>query len=347
MNYRIKRQTGLTLVELMIATTLSLVLLAGVLLVFSANKTTYQMQNGLGTLQENGRYAMNQITADLQMAGFGGCLSPRTGPRIIVLANNPPAYLDNLADGQFFAGVNDDTGSTSYGGRAMYDGRLGAGTDSIEIRGALVSGASFVASDIGTGGAIEVQGTVSSSATRPYFLISDCAGADIFAATGFTANVSNTDVAHGTGASGNTQTALSRAFPKDSVVTELATRTYFVADTGRPNSTGQAIMALYRFDGTTAQELVDGVEDLQIEYALDTDGNGTIDAFANPGGVTNWDEVMAVRVSLLLNSVDGASAVSAPYTFFPAGSTSITPPSTDLRLRQEFTALVSVRNSVL
>ena len=45
MNFQVKRQSGLTLVELMIATTLSLVLLAGVLLVFSANKTTYRMQN--------------------------------------------------------------------------------------------------------------------------------------------------------------------------------------------------------------------------------------------------------------------------------------------------------------
>ena len=57
MNLVMKRQAGLTLVELMVATTLSLVLLAGVLLVFTANKTTYQMQNGLGTLQENGRNA--------------------------------------------------------------------------------------------------------------------------------------------------------------------------------------------------------------------------------------------------------------------------------------------------
>ncbi len=70
----------------------------------------------------------------------------------------------------------------------------------------------------------------------------------------------------------------------------------------------------------------------------------------NPGGVTNWDEVMAVRVSLLLNSVNGASGVSAPYTFFPASSVAIDPATTDpndRRLRQEFTALVSVRNSVL
>jgi type IV pilus assembly protein PilW len=348
MNYGVKRQAGLTLVELMVATTLSLVLLAGVLLVFSANKTTYQMQTGLGTLQENGRYAMNRITADLQMAGFGGCLSPHTGPRIIVLATSPPAYLDNLANGQFFGGVNDAAaGAVTFPREPSGNVDVSTGTDSIEIRGALVSGASYVASDIATSGAIEVQGTVSSSATTPYFLISDCAGADIFAATGFTANGSNTDVAHA--ATGNTQAALSRGFPKDAVVTELATHTYFIGDTGRTNSTGQAIMALYRFDGpgTRARELVDGVEDLQIEYALDTDDNGTIDAFADPGGVTNWDEVMAVRVSLLLNSVNGASGVSAPYTFFPASSTSISPPSNDLRLRQEFTALVSVRNSVL
>ena len=66
----LKRQAGLTLVELMVATTLSLVLLAGVL-VFTANKATYQMQNGFGTLRENGRYAIRQIAADLQLDGYG------------------------------------------------------------------------------------------------------------------------------------------------------------------------------------------------------------------------------------------------------------------------------------
>ena len=64
---QLRRQAGLTLVELMVATTLSLVLLAGVLLVFQSNKATYQMQSGLGTLQENGRYGGADAPAEIAL----------------------------------------------------------------------------------------------------------------------------------------------------------------------------------------------------------------------------------------------------------------------------------------
>lgn len=334
-----KRQTGLTLVELLVATTLSLVLLSGVLLVFSANKTTYKMQTGLGTLQENGRYAMRQLTSDLQLAGFGGCLSPHIGPRVVTLASSPPPYLTKFAEGEFFDGRNDETGTHTYDGRAML-----TGTDSIEIRGPLRSNVSFVAGETLTSGNIEILGDSSGFATDEYLVIADCAGADIFKATAVTPSGSNTEIAHGS--SGNTQDTLSRRFGADAVVMEFTTLTYFVGNTGRVNSSGDAIGALYRFDGTNSEELVDGVENLQVEYALDTDGNGVIDAFRDPGGVTDWGEVMAVRLSLLLDSVDAASAVEAPYRFL-SSTVAIDPPAGDLRLRQEFSALVSIRNSVL
>jgi type IV pilus assembly protein PilW len=340
----LKRQAGLTLVELLVATTLSLVLLSGVLLVFSANKTTYKMQTGLGTLQENGRYAMRQITSDLQLAGFGGCLSTHIGPRVVTLATGPSDYLNYLkkfSEGEFFDGRNDETGAHTYGGRAML-----TGTDSIEIRGPLRSAVSYVTGETLPGDPIEVVGTSRGFADDEYLVIADCAGADIFRATAVTEDTSadKTTIQHA--ASGNTQDALSRKYGADAVVMEFATHTYFVSNTGRVNSSGQAIGALYRFDGNNSEELVDGVENLQVEYALDTDGNGVIDAFRDPGGVTDWDEVMAVRLSLLMDSVDAASSVEAPYKFL-SSTVAIDPPDGDLRLRQEFSALVSVRNSVL
>ena len=89
------------------------------------------------------------------------------------------------------------------------------------------------------------------------------------------------------------------------------------------------------------------MENLQITYAMDTDGNGEIDQFTPAGVGVNLADAVAVRVSLLLNSVDAASAVEAPYTYFPSGSTAITPTTGDLRLRQEFSSVISVRNSVL
>lgn len=347
MNYQLRRQAGLTLVELMIATTLSLVLLGGVLLVFSANKTTYQMQTGLGRLQENGRYALRQITADLQMAGYGGCVSPNaTTPfglvTFYVNANSAPSYLKDFAEGEFLTAVNGT--ATTYGGLTSV-----AGTDSIEIRGPLRSSVSFVTGETSAVGTVDVIGADTGFSVGDVLMISDCAGGVIFRATGLVSpnTDGNTEIGHS--AAQNTPASLGRAYAPDAVVTELATHTYFVADTGRDNATGQDILGLYRFDGTTAQELVDGVEDLQIEYGLDLiSADGVIDAFTESPTAAQWPDVKTVRVMLLLNSVDAASAVEPDYTYFPVQSTAIDQSGTnDFRLRQEFSAMVSVRNSVL
>lgn len=341
-----KKQAGLTLVELMVATTLSLVLLAGVLLVFSANKATYQMQNGLGTLQENGRYAIRQIAADLQMAGYGGCQSPHLNPapRVInvVTPSAATAFLNDFAGGEFFDGRNNQSTSVTYGGRTM-----ALGTDSIEIRGPLRSNVNFVTGPVLSTGAVEVQGTGTGFANNEYLLISDCASTTIFRATNVSTSSGNTQITHTTGNSSN---ELAQPYGSDALVMEFATHTYFIGDTGRDNASGQDVLALYRFDGNNSVELVDGVDDMQIDYAFDTDTNGIIDAFGTAADITsgtyNWDEAVAVRVSLLLNSVEGASSVEAPYTYFPSGSNQITPNTGDLRLRQEFSSLISIRNTV-
>ena len=343
----LKKQAGLTLVELMVATTLSLVLLAGVLLVFSANKATYKMQNGLGTLQENGRYAIRQIAADLQMAGYGGCQSPHLNPapRVInvVTPSAATAFLDDFAGGEFFDGRNNQSTTVTYGGRAM-----ALGTDSIEIRGPLRSNVNFVTGPVLSTGAVEVQGTGTGFANDEYLLISDCSSTTIFRATNVSTSSGNTQITHTT--ANNSSSELAQPYGSDALVMEFATHTYFIGDTTRLNANGDNILALYRFDGNNAVELVDGVDDMQIDYAFDTDTDGIIDAFGTAADITSgtydWDEAVAVRVSLLLNSVESASSVEAPYTYFPSGSNQISPATGDLRLRQEFSSLISIRNTV-
>lgn len=335
-----RKQAGLTLVELMVATTLSLVLLSGVLLVFSANKVTYKMQNGLGTLQENGRYAVRQIAADLQQTGFGGCQSPHLKPRIINVASPSAAtaYLDDFAQGEFYDGRNNQSTSVTYGGVTMV-----LGTDSIEVRGALRSNINYVTGPVLSTGTIEVRGTASGLAANEYLLVGDCRGATIFRATSVGTSGGNTQITHTTG---NTGIALADKYGVDAQVMEFATHTYFIGETNRTTPDGFAVTALYRFDGNSSVELVDGIEDMQIEYVLDTDNDGVVDTFRDASGITDWSEPVAVRIALLLNSVEGASSVVAPYTYFPSGSTAITPVTGDLRLRQEFSSLISVRNAV-
>lgn len=67
-----KRESGFTLVEIMVALSISLLLMAGVVQVFAGNRETYRLQAGLATLQENARFAVDLLRRDLSMAGYPG-----------------------------------------------------------------------------------------------------------------------------------------------------------------------------------------------------------------------------------------------------------------------------------
>ena len=64
---------GLSLVELMVAITISLILLGGAVSLFVNNRINYQHNDNLSRLQENARFAMEFLVRDLRMAGYFGC----------------------------------------------------------------------------------------------------------------------------------------------------------------------------------------------------------------------------------------------------------------------------------
>lgn len=65
-----RHQSGLSLVELMIAMVIGLVLLAGLAQVFVTGQSSYGLQEKMGDLQENGRFALHFLQRDLRMAGY-------------------------------------------------------------------------------------------------------------------------------------------------------------------------------------------------------------------------------------------------------------------------------------
>ena len=67
-----RKQRGLSLVELLVALTLSLLLMVGVLQTFLASKQTYSANTGLSRVQENGRFAMEFLASDIRNAGYKG-----------------------------------------------------------------------------------------------------------------------------------------------------------------------------------------------------------------------------------------------------------------------------------
>jgi len=68
-----RRQSGLSLIELMIAMLLGLLVTAGIITVFLSTSNTSRVQTQLANLQEEGRFAILRISADLRMANGHYC----------------------------------------------------------------------------------------------------------------------------------------------------------------------------------------------------------------------------------------------------------------------------------
>ncbi|WP_242112390.1 PilW family protein [Luteimonas aquatica] len=70
-----RNQYGLSLIELMIALLIGTILMLGLLQVFSASRASYQLSEGLSRTQENGRFALDYLQRDIRMAGHFGCVN--------------------------------------------------------------------------------------------------------------------------------------------------------------------------------------------------------------------------------------------------------------------------------
>jgi len=66
------RQSGLTLIELMLAMMIGVFLLLGTLTVFTQSRSNFRVADSVARLQENARFALNTIGPDLRLARFWG-----------------------------------------------------------------------------------------------------------------------------------------------------------------------------------------------------------------------------------------------------------------------------------
>ncbi len=75
MNARHRTEGGFSLVELMVSMFLGLLILLGLITVFSNSSQMGRTQEGLSRIQENGRFAIERIKRDLELAGRVHCAS--------------------------------------------------------------------------------------------------------------------------------------------------------------------------------------------------------------------------------------------------------------------------------
>ncbi len=340
----LNRQLGISLVEILVSLVISLFLLGGIVQVYTANKSSYAFTDAIGRVQENARFAMDTVTQDLRMAGFFGC------------AAFDPSDTNNITNNLNPNGVDYDPDLHDYTGEGVLDGTDGDGlngSDSITIRGAKSDQFNVVLPfNNPTSLPIQVRATeaVGDEKLEPgdIVMISNCNGADMFEVTGYTlTGTGEATISHAlAGAPGNVNTdpacgsatdlCLSQTYGDDASAFALQTVTYQI----QANAAGEP--ALFRLEYGQAEELVEGVEQMQILYGIDTTSDGYPNQYTAFGGVADVNTVIAARIQLLVRSDTGANVGGAQTVNFNGQDLTFN----DNRLRQVFTTTVALRNRI-
>jgi type IV pilus assembly protein PilW len=165
-------------------------------------------------------------------------------------------------------------------------------------------------------------------------LIADCSAAAVFRVTSLGGGLIGHEL------DGHAAAALPRAFGNDALLLRLETHRYFVAPASR-TGTGQRSLWL-QVDGRAPVEVAGDVQELRLQFGLDTDGDGVPNRYVQAGDMPagDWTRVSAVQLNLLLRGgVSGRAAASASYVF---NGNTVTPG--DRRMYRVYSATLPLRN---
>lgn len=116
----------------------------------------------------------------------------------------------------------------------------------------------------------------------------------------------------------------------------------FVTSLYGVSTANQLVCASQLSNGATSAPvaLAEGVEDMRVLYGLDLESDGIANRYAPAGNVMNWNQVVSIRITLLINSVGeaqpAASNVCLGCVVFPG--------TRDRLVRGEFETTIGLRN---
>lgn len=378
------RQAGLSLVELMVALLISSLILIGLVQIFASTRVTYQADEGLARLQENGRFAMDFLARDIRMAGNMGCIGKIPAAKQAERVWN---YLDTTSSG-YGSGYNLSTGisgfempgtspGANYALPSQYPPAMTTGTTPA-LDTTLVSSVA-VGSDVVTVRYMDSNATpLVPNASGKYHdsaqvfagvpntlkqyqiaMVTNCKQVAIFQITNNPTGGAPVSVAHGNGGTpGNTCPnwgtggckGYDNAFGAGSQIATLRSVAFFI---GRGANNGPA---LFRQEitspATPAAELVEGIENMQILYGIDTNPQNNFqtnghqaDSYLTANLVADWSQVISVRIGLLVSTsnVVGQADTALDTSTYTAAGVTIDPAVDDRRRRRVFTSTVSLR----
>ena len=333
-NRALRNQWGFSLVELMVGMVLGLMLIAGAVSIYLATKRSYFEVEHVAALTENARFAEQIVGDSLRQAGFLGEVTANkvevdpdlTSTPLIGDCAGPAAAYDLSRLGY--------AGTVASGGSALGCITDGAeGTDVLVIKRALPrpfsAGPRVSDPNDPPGTTIDTPGTLEDG--RVYVMTNNVSGL-LFDGASPPSITTGGEIPGGTAWEYQYEIFYVRQMSTDPDVPKMLSR--------RVLSYNPATLAM---DFTT-EDLAEGVEDIQLLFGYDSDGNGEVDTYKDQAGVGgNWPGVESVEVFMLVRSAIKDVQYTDTKTYQLGGATPVGPMNDNFRRLISHTS-VSLRN---
>lgn len=278
------KQSGITLVELMIAMTLGLILTGGVITLFTFNRHSFDRDSMVMRMQDDARQAMREVVNDLSMAGYWADLvlpaAITPDASLAVATDCGPAGVPNwiyqivtpgTGDHEAIVSVDNSTAATVTAAFSCLGAEVVPGTDVIAVK--------------------RLAGT-----RAPAVLATNT----VYLRTNGTVGLLFREPAN-----------IPPAIPVPAPFTDWEYRPSIYYVRNFAINAGDGIPTLCRkvlqYGGmpTVVTEcLAQGVEDFQVEFGLDTDGDGDPNVFVPNPTPIEMQTAVAAQLFVLARSID-------------------------------------------
>lgn len=335
----IRRQRGLSVIELMVGLTIGMIMVAGLALMFgNATRSSLELEKTVRHI-ENGRQAIDVLSEDLALAGFYGTLP--------TFAYAPLPSATPCSDSATLAG---DLASASLAGGALPALPLPVeGVHPGQSLSCLTNRKSGTPALVLRRVDTAVTAVASIGATNQLLYVQDSHHApDNFYSYKVTAgNPSALDLK----AIDGTRNAARR----------FLSRVYYIATCSNCNNGGDGIPTLVRLDlvgaQTVARPVAEGIDQIAFDYGFDNNGDGAVDIWWGLNGAAGaneaaaaandadkgWKNLVAVRVALVSRNIERTAGFvdGSAYNLGLAGAAknSYTPPG-DATKRRNYVATI-------
>lgn len=328
------RQQGLTLVEMMVALVIGLLLSAIMIQSYLSTKQTYRLTEGVSRVQENARFATHFLSEHIRRAGNLGCMSyvrtklnsqsfinfesPIAGWDYVGTDSSVNSYALPLLEevtsrADFLTSARENIATNDMPNHFFDRIDVLKGSDVLVINSIENSG--LVLDAVYPPTATNISTTDDHDfPTRQLIMVGDCFVADLLQVG--TATSTNVIQAAQTSSgqprnnsSADFSPVWSYSWGPDSSIYKVDSAAYYVGvgASGLPSLFRRNFGAGNLSQAVNEVELVEGVETFQVLYGEDTTANGLANKFSSANYVDDWNNIVAVRIGMILRSTERLS----------------------------------------